>query len=296
MTGVLGDEEPTNLGCQRKALCRPTVGPSPRAADVTEVVKELAKLLKASPEDLERNLPLRARDLLTRIVAMEVTVGINRLFADLAADLGVEAAAELAEARALPSGPRGRDCWWPQAVDGYGCLRARRLRAPFFVAWDRSGVPAAHRRSRISAWWRFAHSESRWSRSGTPPIVVICAGEREREQWAGEIERRVERDGGSPLAVLLGTVADVVTAGAGAEIWRPIGVRGLASLVERLEWVAGPCRTLSLSPPAGVAGDLPSIGRSRPRLRERAGRDAVTLTDARDERKRLAAFTLASPG
>ena len=259
-----------------------------------EAVKDLAKLLDTSREDLERSLPLRSRDLLARIVAMEATVGINRLFADLAADPGVEAAIELADARGLPSGARGRDCWWPQAVDGYGCLRAGRLHAPFFVAWDRSGVPAAHRRNRISAWWQFARSESVWSSGGPPPIVVICAGEWEREQWAGEIGRRMERDGGSPLTVLLGTVSDVVTAGAGAEIWRPVGVRRLATLVERLEWGPKPSLALMVSPPAGVAEDLPSIDRSQPRLRERASRNADAWTDTRNERERLAALTLAT--
>jgi len=259
-----------------------------------EAVTDLAKLLERSREDLERNLPLRSRDLLQRVVAMEVAVGINRLFADLAANPGVDAAIKLADARALPSGSRSHDYWWPQAVDAYGCLRAGRLHAPFFVAWDRSGAPAAHRRTRISAWWQFARSKSVWSVGGPPPIVVVCAGERERDEWASEVERRVERDGRPPLSVVLGTVADVVTAGAGAEIWRPIGTSRPATLVERLEWGAEPSLDLVLPPPAGAAERLPSVDRSQPRLRQRAGRNANASVDTRNERERLAALTLAT--
>ncbi len=259
-----------------------------------EAIPDLAKLLERPREDLERNLPLRSGDLLQRVVAMEVAVGINRLFADLAVNPGVDAAIELADARALPSGTRSRDCWWPQAVDAYGCLRAGRLHAPFFVAWDRSGAPATHRRTRISAWWQFARSKSVWSTGGPPPIVVVCAGEREREQWASEIERRVERDGHPPLSVVLGTVADVVTAGAGAEIWRPIGTSRPATLVERLEWGAEPSLDLVLPPLSGAAERLPSVDRSQPRLRQRAGRNSNASVDTRNERERLAALTLAT--
>ena len=257
-------------------------------------VNGLAKLLDTTREDLERNLPLRSRDLLQRVVAMEVAVGINRLFADLAANPVVDAAIELVDARALPSGPRSHDYWWPQAVDAYGCLRAGRLHAPFFVAWDRSGAPAAHRRTRIGAWWQFARSTNVWSIGGSPPIVVVCAGERERDEWASEIERRVERDGRPPLSVVLGTVADVVTAGAGAEIWRPIGTSRPATLVERLEWGAEPSLDLVLPPPAGTAERLQSVDRSQPRLRHRAGRRANASVDTRNERERLAALTLAT--
>jgi len=259
-----------------------------------EAVNDLAKLLDTPREDLERTLAMRSRDLLARVVAMEAAVGINRLFADLAAHPGVDAAIELADARALPSGPRSHDCWWPQAVDAYGCLRAGRLHAPFFVAWDRPGAPAAHRRTRIGAWWQFARSTSVWSSGGSPPVVVVCAGERERDEWASEIERRVERDGRPPLGMVLGTVEGVVTAGAGAEIWRPIGTSRAAMLVERLEWGAEPSLDLVLPSPAGIAPRLGSVERSQLRLRDLAGRNADALAHARNERERLAAFTLAT--
>ena len=259
-----------------------------------EAVNDLAILLDTPREDLERTLPLRLRDSLARVVAMEVTVGINRLFADLAANPGVDAAIELVDARALPSGPRSHDCWWPQAVDAYGCLRAGRLHAPFFVAWDRSGAPAAHRRTRISGWWQFARSENVWSIDGLPPVVVVCAGERERDEWFSEIERRVERDGRPPLSVVLGTVQGVVTAGAGAEIWRPIGTSRAAMLVERLEWGAAPSLPLVLPSPSGTADRLPTVDRSQLRLRDLAGRNADASADTRNERERLAAVTLAT--
>ena len=117
----------------------------------------MPKLLGTSREQLKQYLALRPSDLLTRIVAVETAVGINRLFAGLARDRGVDASLELVDGRALPASSRRHDRWWPSGVDAYGCLRAGELCAPFLwhVAWDRAQAPAAHRRARVAAWHRF---------------------------------------------------------------------------------------------------------------------------------------------
>ena len=258
-----------------------------------EAAAPLAAMLKIAREDLSRHFALRPHDLFARIAAMETAVGINRLFAELAEDAGV-GGLELVDARALPASGSAADRWWPSGVDAYGCLRAGELHAPFFVAWDRSRAPAAHRRQRVSSGHSFMNAESPWGASGVPPTVIVCAGERELEQWAGALERGTGNGAADRSHVILGLAADLATAGAGEEIWLAPGVRRPALLAERLAWGPAPPAELQPLSLAAISGPPPAVSRRRPPLRTSATSIVTTVARPANVRARLAALTLAT--
>ena len=248
---------------------------------------ELRDLLAVADE----GLPLPRRDLLARIVRVEATVGINRLLAALAAELRMEASIELAEARALPSRAAAPRRWWPREVDVYGCLRAGALWAPFFVAWDRAAVPRAHRLRRLAAWAEFAATDRCWVPGGMPPVLLVCPDEEAVAEWGDALERRAERAGRVPHAMLAATAASVAEA-TGDAIWRHTAKLHGGALVEQLEWGSAPpavtkCGTTTLP-------ELHPIEiRERP-LRERAPALATATSASTRSAERLAALALAT--
>ncbi|MDA0351924.1 MAG: replication-relaxation family protein [Chloroflexi bacterium] len=201
---------------------------------------------------------------------------------------------QLVDARALPASGSAADRWWPSGVDAYGCLRAGELYAPFFVAWDRSRAPAAHRRQRVSSWRSFVNAESTWGACGVPPTVIVCAGGRQLEQWAGTLERGAGNGAADRPHVILGLAADLAIADAGDEIWWVPGVPRPALLIERLAW--GPAPPAGLQPPslAAIAGPLPAVSRRRAPLRTSATSTATAVARPANVRERLAALTLAT--
>lgn len=139
--------------------------------------------------------PVERRDVLERIAAFEVTHGLNRFLAGLARDLSPDD--RLLDLRALPrrhDAERG----WPPLMDGYGCIGGLYER-PFFIAWDRTAVPAKHRSARVSAWYG-ARQYDEW-----PTILIVCPGRTERRQWERAIRISAYRRDTDPLDVAFTT-------------------------------------------------------------------------------------------
>ncbi len=201
-----------------------------------EALTDLARLLRVEPEALSAHLPVRRSDLLARIVRVEITAGVNRFLAALAGAPGAPGL-ELEDARSLPLAARPRERWWLPGVEGYGCLRAGSLRAPFLVAWDRAGAPDEHRRRRLGAWLASAAAAAaRWGPAGPPPVLLVCAGWRARAAWERALERSAERAGGRPVEILLANAREVAAAGPAGVIWRDPTTGRAGSLLERLGW------------------------------------------------------------
>lgn len=78
---------------------------------------DLAGVLGIERAALPAHVPARRRDLLDRIVRVEITAGVNRFFAELAAAPGVPGV-ELADARSLPLARPPRQRWWLPGVEG----------------------------------------------------------------------------------------------------------------------------------------------------------------------------------
>ncbi len=183
--------------------------------------------------------PVRPGDLSRRLAALEITARVNRFLADLADGLESSGIARLDDARSLPLALARAECWWLPGVEGYGCLRAGSLHAPFLVAWDRAAAPDVHRRRRLGGWSAASGSAGRrWGREGLPPVLVICPSAREVRVWEDALARR---DGASPghLEVMLATRRELQTTGAGgARWWRP--GRAPAPVAEQLGWGDAP--------------------------------------------------------
>ncbi len=196
----------------------------------------LARALHAEEAALASLVPARCRDILERIVRVEITASVNRFLADLAAR-ACDPPAELEDARSLPLSLPPQSRWWPPGVEAYGCLRAGRERAPFFVAWDRAAAPDQHRLRRVHG-WSAARPAARALRGGeeVPPILVVCAGRRARAAWERALGRAAERADGPPLEVLLAGASDVASRGPAAAIWRePVSGRA-GPLLDHLRW------------------------------------------------------------
>ena len=295
------------IQARRRAFLRP------------EAVPELAALLGRPREEITGRLAVRRLDAVAGIAAMEAAVGVNALLVGLARDAGARAVS-LADARRLPAdrreppraggaGPRdpgrrpaARDFWYPGGVAAYGCLRSGDRVAPFFVAWDRAGAPAWHRRSQLRRWARFRLSGNPWGPGGLPPVVIAAAGEAELAQWRDAAMWRESR-AGEPLQLVLATVPELASAGPGGALWRTPSAPGRALLARHLSWrprealppasapVAWPARVTALPRrEAAASPPLRSRGRllRRRRLGARSGRERVALvslaTDAAEKR------------
>jgi len=138
------------------------------------------------------------------------------------------------------------------------------------------------------------NAESTWGACGVPPTVIVCAGGRQLEQWAGTLERGAGNGAADRPHVILGLAADLAIADAGDEIWWVPGVPRPALLIERLAW--GPAPPAGLQPPslAAIAGPLPAVSRRRAPLRTSATSTATAVARPANVRERLAALTLAT--
>ncbi|MPZ99099.1 MAG: hypothetical protein GEU80_07120 [Dehalococcoidia bacterium] len=242
-----------------------------RLAFVREpAIPALAAAFGLPPDDLIRAVPLRLRGTLERVTRVEITVGVNRLFADLATDLRASGAVELADARSLPLAVSAREHWCLPATDGYGCLRAGTHWAPFLVAWDRAAAPDLYRRRRVVAWSRArAAVVQRWSADRLPPLLVVCPSGRELRVWERALTARDDDGPSAYLNVLVTTRDELHAHGAGGAIWRESGGGPPGLLVERLGWGGAPPLT-PVEMPDALDGVPAPPRRTGPTIRERA--------------------------
>lgn len=202
-----------------------------------EALPALAAALDLRPADVPRRAPVRLKDTLDRVSRVEITAGVNRLLGGVAANVRRSGVAELVDARSLPLAVPAGERWWLPATEGYGCLRAGNLWAPFFVAWDRAGAPDLHRRRRVAAWSAACGPVAlRWGAEGLPPILVVCPSWRELRVWEQALLRRGEDGAVDGLDVLLTTRDQSKANGPGGAVWHAPGTEQAALLVERLGW------------------------------------------------------------
>ena len=173
----------------------PELEPRRLAVVRDSAVSALASACRRDRASLEGSLPVRLRDSFERATRIEITVGVNSLIADLAVDLRRSRIAALVDARSLPLALPWAERWWLPGTEGYGCLRAGSLHAPFLLVWDRAAAPDLHRRRRLASWFGASvRVGARWGREGLPPILVRCPSARELRVWEEALERQLEGD------------------------------------------------------------------------------------------------------
>jgi len=190
---------------------------------------------------IERELPVGLHHTLQRVVRFEIAVGVNRLLADLAAQVRRTGAAELVDARSLPLGLARTAQWWLAGASGYGCLRDGAAWAPFLVVWDRVVAPDAHRRARVRAWLRERTAVDRqWGTAGLPPLLVVCPGEHERVVWERALLKAREDQPFTVPFVLLTTREVLRTVGVGGATWWRPGDEVPVRLLDVMGWGTRP--------------------------------------------------------
>ena len=194
----------------------------------------MAQRLELSGGELEMSFPVGRRETLERLVRLETAVGLNRFAAELVVGARDDVEVELDDVRSLPWRRRPAQAWWPPEAEGFGCLRWGPWHAPFFVAWDRAGAPPFHRRRRVAAWYTFRDTHHPWGRDDIPPILVVCPGEAEAEQWARAV-LAARREVGL-LPVFLTDVTSALREGPLGPVWRRPDGSVRAHLCERLVW------------------------------------------------------------
>lgn len=197
---------------------------------------KLAKTLCVGEAEPLQSLAVGRREVLERLVRLETVVGLNRFGAQLVSAVRDDEEVELVEFRSLPWRRRRAQTWWPPEIEAFGCLRWGPWRAPFFVAWDRAGAPAFHRRKRVSAWYTFREGPHPWGRDDVPPILVVCPGESEAMQWAQAALAAADRRKTSPLPMFLGVLRETESEGPVGPAWRRPDGTARAYLCERLPW------------------------------------------------------------
>lgn len=183
-------------------------------------------------QSAERSLPIGRRETLTRLTRLETAVALNRCLAELANATVEDQEYELEDACHLPwAASRVKRCW-PPGVEAHARLRCGRLIASFFIAWDRAGAPAVHRRKRVAGWYTYAESHT-WD---APSILVVAPSDREAEQWSEAVVRSADRRGCPPLSVFLTTARRALSSPRSA-IWRRADGYAEALPWDRLRWV-----------------------------------------------------------
>ena len=256
---------------ERVVVREPGLAQERRSLLRAEALAEFARLPGAGEPPLAARVPARRGDLLARIVRAGAAARVNRLTADLAAALGEEGVA-LEDARSLPLALRRGERWWPPGVEGYGCLLARSLRAPFFVAWEVEEAPDVHRELRALRWVSPPPAAAgRWGAAGVPPVLLASASAG-REGWERAVALAAEKAPGRPLPVFTADADEVTAAGPGAAIWRDPVTGSAGRLVELLGWGPRPPFTgLALGADPGEAGGPPAGGSRGRRTLPRAG-------------------------
>ena len=189
---------------------------------------------------LPAHLPVLRRDTLARIARVELTASVNRFFSELTAWPGLPRL-ELEDARSLPLTASPAERWWLPTLEGYGCLRAGALRAPFFVAWDRTAAPDQHRTTRVGAWVAAAPAvAAHWGAEGLPPLLLVCAGQRARSTWERSVRQAAARIDVRPVEILLTSARELAVDGPAGVTWHDPVTGRAGSLLERLGWGAAP--------------------------------------------------------
>jgi hypothetical protein len=258
-------------------------------------VHALARAMGADRKDIENRYAVGRRELLARVARLETAAALNAFFADAAEVIREDEEVSLDEARSLLwtrcPGPR----WWPPGVEAYGSLRSGPWQAPFFLAWDRAGAPMAHRRTRVAGWYAYLVSEANpWSVEGLPPILVVCPSEREAAQWALAVESSADRRRIAPLALYIGTAAEVFGLGALGPVWRRPDGQRRATLIDRLRWVSEVPRQVGVEPSPPLMPVEPCQPRPHRRGLHEWARQAATEPRSLKPGERLAALALST--
>ncbi len=243
---------------------------------------------------LARAVPVGRNELLRRVASIEVTTGVNRLCAALAAELRSAGHAELIDARSLPLGGIAAERWWPQGVDGYGCLRAGRFSAPFLVVWDRAAAPDVHRRRRAAFWRREAPKvRGNWRRIGLPPLLIVCRTVRQIAVWRDALADQADGET-PPLGAYFTTRPALQEHGAAGPIWGSVaGEEG--RLLTLLGW--GPEPPVPALPSLDGSADLEPSNRHRQGTLQRWAVGHATVENPRARWQHASALALAtSPG
>ncbi|GMU40684.1 MAG: hypothetical protein AMXMBFR23_15500 [Chloroflexota bacterium] len=243
---------------------------------------------------LAQVVPVGRNDLLRRIASIEVTAGVNHLCAALADELRRAGHAELVDARSLPLGGPAAARWWLPGVDGYGCLRAGRLSAPFLVVWDRAAAPDVHRRRRAGFWRREAAKvRGHWGRAGLPPLLIVCRTMREVAVWRGALTDQADGET-PPLGAYFTTRPALREHGAAGPIWQS-ATSEAGRLIGLLGW--GPEPPAPALPLVDVLADLEPRGRQRQGALGRWAAQHATTEHARARWQHASALALATrPG
>ena len=262
-----------------------------------EALPELAAALDIAQAALPAHLAVRRRDALARIVRVELTATVNRFFSEFTAWPGLPRL-ELEDARSLPLARPLAERWWLPALEGYGCLRAGALRAPFFLAWDRAAAPDQHRKRRVGAWVAAAPAvTAHWGAEGLPPLLLVCAGQRARATWERSIRQAADRMDARPAEILLTSARELAVDGPAGVTWHDPVTGRAGSLLERLGWGAAPplprLRLPDELPPPSRPATTPTLRRwapgaaNEPRtpIAERVA--AIAMTTDRDEKRLL---------
>ncbi|MBA4181326.1 MAG: hypothetical protein C0506_12115 [Anaerolinea sp.] len=209
---------------------------STRLYVLTEPARRWASGQLQGPDaDRVLELPLAWSEVIHRLTHLEATVGLNVFAANLVSSVRRDAGIEVQGLRALPV-RRPREAWWPAGTQGYGCLALPGGFAPFFVALDRAGVPAVHRRALVAGWYAFRESRQSWGRDDIPPILVICAQPEQEDDWAQAVLASAGRRGVAPLRVLLTYCSSGFVDDPGGPVWRTADGLARATMKERLAW------------------------------------------------------------
>jgi hypothetical protein len=245
-----------------------------------EAVPALAAALDLAPADVPRRAPVRLKDVLNRVSRVEITAGVNGFLANLASSLRRSGIAELVDARSLPLAAPVGERWWLPTIEGYGCLRAGNLWAPFLVAWDRAGASDLYRRRRVAAWSTALATTARdWSADGLPPILVVCPSLRELRVWEQALLRRTDNGAPDQIEGLLTTRDELKAHGPCGGVWRTPDADRAVSLVERLGWGEAPA-LLPLELPDELDGLPEQPTRNAPPIREWASRQVTANASA----------------
>ena len=229
----------------------------------------LAQRLGFPEGELEASFPVGRREVLERLPRLETVVGLNRFAAELVAAVRDDIEVELEDVRALPSRRRGANAWWPPEVEAFGCMRWGSWHAPFFVAWDRAGAPPFHRRKRVAGWYAFREARHPWGKDDIPPILVVCPGEAEAEQWSRAL-LDAYRGLAAPLPVCLADVTSALREGPLGPVWRRPDGSVRAHLCERLVWRPAVPKEAKVPKAAKPPAELEPISGSGQPLRDRA--------------------------
>ncbi|RJQ07834.1 MAG: hypothetical protein C4558_08910 [Dehalococcoidia bacterium] len=174
-----------------------------------DALDDLAACSGFAAHEIAHRAPVRQTDVLARIPRIATVTAVNRLLAELAAQLRAQGEMALVDAGSLPIASANR--WWPFGADAYGVVRGRRGAARFFVTWDRAGVPDGYRRLRIRKW------AAEVNPAEPPWVFVVCADAHAARVWDAELRSQASQAALSE--VRLTTADEVLASGPRAAIW-----------------------------------------------------------------------------